>query len=157
MPVKEDTKYSKELIKSLIELIEKLKQKHAIASENILGHSDITPYRKIDPGKHFPWYLLEKKNFAFKIMKINKKSKELFNKWCTKNKFYYNKKKILFMLDYIGYDISLALINKSQFNQMIKIYSNRFKYYNKKPTTSNNIFQLIELHFLNILLTKSKK
>jgi len=157
LPEKEDTKYSKELINSLIELIKKLKKKHAVASENILGHSDIAPYRKIDPGKNFPWHLLENKNFAFKITKLKINTKTLFNKWLVKNKFFSNNKKILFMLDYIGYDISLALINKSKFNQLIMIYSDRFRCYNRHTIIRKNIFQLIELHFLNILLTKSKK
>ena len=40
------------MIESLIKLIKKLKNKYKIKKENILGHSDIAPYRKIDPGKY---------------------------------------------------------------------------------------------------------
>ena len=47
--------YKKEQIKVLIELIKSLKQKYKISNEKILGHSDIAPLRKIDPGKFFPW------------------------------------------------------------------------------------------------------
>ena len=41
--------------KSLIFLCKKLKKKYLIKSENFLGHSDIAPLRKIDPGEKFPW------------------------------------------------------------------------------------------------------
>tara|TARA_B100000963_G_scaffold337541_1_gene333636 strand:+ start:991 stop:1707 length:717 start_codon:yes stop_codon:yes gene_type:complete len=42
-------------IKALIALIKYLMKKYKIDSNNILGHSDIAPLRKIDPGKYFPW------------------------------------------------------------------------------------------------------
>ncbi len=45
-------------ISALIELIKNLIKKHKIHSYNILGHSDIAPLRKIDPGKYFPWKIL---------------------------------------------------------------------------------------------------
>ena len=47
--------FSKDQIKSLISLCRKLKKKYNIKSENFLGHSDIAPLRKIDPGEKFPW------------------------------------------------------------------------------------------------------
>ena len=45
-------------ITSLINLCKNLKKKYSIKKENILGHSDIAPLRKIDPGEKFPWELL---------------------------------------------------------------------------------------------------
>ena len=39
-------------------LIQKLKKKYKIKPKNILGHSDIAPLRKIDPGEKFPWIKL---------------------------------------------------------------------------------------------------
>ena len=47
--------YSKKQIKSLIQLSKNLKKKYAIKKENFLGHSDIAPLRKMDPGEKFPW------------------------------------------------------------------------------------------------------
>ena len=47
--------YSNLQINSLIKLCFKLKKKYKIQKENFLGHSDIAPYRKIDPGEKFPW------------------------------------------------------------------------------------------------------
>lgn len=39
-------------------LIRQLSEKYEIAPENILGHSDIAPGRKQDPGPLFPWEFL---------------------------------------------------------------------------------------------------
>ena len=50
--------FSKPQIKSLISLCKKLKKKYSIKTENFLGHSDIAPLRKIDPGEKFPWKIL---------------------------------------------------------------------------------------------------
>ena len=45
---------------SLISLCKKLKKKYNIRNSNFLGHSDIAPHRKIDPGEKFPWKKLSK-------------------------------------------------------------------------------------------------
>ena len=42
-------------IKSLIRLCQRLMRKYHIKAQNMLGHSDIAPARKADPGKCFPW------------------------------------------------------------------------------------------------------
>ena len=52
--------FTKIQIISLIELCKKLKKKYNIRTSNFLGHSDIAPHRKIDPGEKFPWKKLSK-------------------------------------------------------------------------------------------------
>jgi N-acetylmuramoyl-L-alanine amidase len=47
-------------IDALIPLLQDIVQRHHVAPENILGHSDIAPQRKQDPGPMFPWYQLAK-------------------------------------------------------------------------------------------------
>ena len=56
--------YSNLQINSLIKLCSKLKKKYKIRRENFLGHSDIAPYRKIDPGEKFPWKKLSNYKFG---------------------------------------------------------------------------------------------
>ena len=51
-------------IKSLIGLCKILKKKYALKKENFLGHSDIAPLRKKDPGEKFPWKRLSDHNFG---------------------------------------------------------------------------------------------
>ncbi len=53
-------KFSFKQIKSLKLLCKKIKKKYKIPENNFLGHSDIAPLRKIDPGEKFPWKNLSK-------------------------------------------------------------------------------------------------
>ena len=48
----------------LISLLQEITARHAIAPQNILGHSDIAPGRKIDPGEAFDWAALSKAGFG---------------------------------------------------------------------------------------------
>ena len=54
-------KFSKKQISSLLKLSKFLIKKYKISSRNILGHSDVAPQRKKDPGEKFPWEYLSKK------------------------------------------------------------------------------------------------
>lgn len=58
------TPYPKCQIEALIRLCKHLKRKYHIKKQNILGHSDIAPTRKPDPGKAFPWAYLARHNLG---------------------------------------------------------------------------------------------
>ena len=60
-------------ILKLINLCKILKKKYMIKKENFLGHSDIAPLRKLDPGEKFPWKKLSKYNLGSWYGNINKK------------------------------------------------------------------------------------
>lgn len=51
-------------IDTLIRLIKDLYRLHPIKPNLVLGHSDIAPDRKQDPGEFFPWEQLEQENLA---------------------------------------------------------------------------------------------
>jgi len=85
-------KFSKQQIKSILKLTKFLIQKYQIKSQNILGHSDIAPSRKKDPGEKFPWKYLSKYKIGYwheldqnklikkRILKTNDIEKKLFFK-----------------------------------------------------------------------------
>jgi len=99
-------------IKSIIRLSKKLKKKYKIKEENILGHSDIAPLRKKDPGEKFPWKLLHKKKICLWHNLSKKNCNKLRKiKLANSEKFY----KLLFKF---GYKPTNNLIEK------VKIYKN---------------------------------
>lgn len=51
-------------INSLLALLTKLKKDYNIPVQNIIGHSDIAPKRKVDPSVLFPWKTLAEKGFG---------------------------------------------------------------------------------------------
>jgi len=83
-------KFSKKQISSLLRLSKFLVNKYKISNKNILGHSDISPERKKDPGEKFPWKYLSKNKIGLwhslkeseliknRGLKINKIEKEFF-------------------------------------------------------------------------------
>jgi N-acetylmuramoyl-L-alanine amidase len=71
-------RFSKKQIQSILKLSKFLIKKYKIDEKNILGHSDIAPNRKKDPGELFPWQYLAKHKVGFwhslsdKILKKNR-------------------------------------------------------------------------------------
>jgi N-acetylmuramoyl-L-alanine amidase len=49
------TNFKKRQLSSLIKICKSLITKYRIKKRNIVGHSDVAPLRKIDPGEKFPW------------------------------------------------------------------------------------------------------
>lgn len=47
--------YSQAQIDTLLLLLADIVQRHQIKGHNIVGHSDVAPQRKVDPGPLFPW------------------------------------------------------------------------------------------------------
>ena len=108
--------FKKEQIKSILFLVSNLKKKYSIKKSNILGHSDISPDRKKDPGEKFPWKLMyEKKLSIWHNIKhtILRKSR---NKKCTENE----KKNFFKNLREIGYNSNNKIL-------LIKAFQRRFR------------------------------
>ncbi len=105
--------FSKKQINSILKLSTHLIKKYKIRSKFILGHSDISPLRKKDPGEKFPWKNLSKKKigiwhnldskiiFNLRNQKITKLEKNIFirnlhkigySKNYTKKDIYYKNK-----------------------------------------------------------------
>ena len=56
--------FTQKQINSILKLSKFLIKKYKIKSKCILGHSDISPDRKKDPGEKFPWHYLSKKKIG---------------------------------------------------------------------------------------------
>tara|TARA_B100000470_G_C19726642_1_gene362575 strand:+ start:299 stop:907 length:609 start_codon:yes stop_codon:yes gene_type:complete len=108
--------FTNKQIKSTVILIKHLVKKYKISKENILGHSDIAPDRKKDPGEKFPWEYLAKKKLSIWHNIKKKKLKNLRKKKCDK----IGKDEFLKNLIKIGY-LSKNLI------KTIKAFQRRFR------------------------------
>ena len=105
-------------LNNLVKLCRFLKKKYKIKNSNIVGHSDIAPFRKKDPGEKFPWKKLKKNNIGI---------------WYTQNKFKTKKlddkiiKKVFFKNLYkIGYRyFNLAQRSKKDI-LVVKAFQRRF-------------------------------
>ena len=120
-------KFSKAQIKSLVKLIKFLIRKYNIKPYNILGHSDIAPYRKKDPGEKFPWKLMYKKKISI-WYKLNRqiliKNRNVRIDFNEKNTFIKNLKKI----GYSGKVLKELNYNKKKyFKFIIKSFQRRFR------------------------------
>jgi len=112
--------FSNKQIKKLIELCKYLIKKYKIKQANILGHSDIAPLRKIDPGEKFPWKLLAKKKIGYwyTVRKNNKNfATEKLN---LRDVFFSN----LYKIGYRYFDKKKPLSSDSK---IIKAFQRRFR------------------------------
>ena len=112
-------KFSKKQIHSILKLTKYLIKKYKIKNKFILGHSDIAPFRKKDPGEKFPWKYLSKKNVSLwhdlnekKLLKIREKKVDKYDE------IYFLKN-----LYKIGYS---KVLNKNR-NKNIKLLTSAFQ------------------------------
>ena len=58
------TPFAAKQMDALDTLIDEIMQRHAIPPERVIGHSDMAPGRKIDPGARFDWMRLARQGLA---------------------------------------------------------------------------------------------
>lgn len=57
--------YTDAQVKSMLALLSYLKKTYSIPATNFIGHQDIAPLRKPDPGPYFPWKILAQHGFGY--------------------------------------------------------------------------------------------
>ena len=116
-------KFSNNQVTAIIKLSRFLIKKYKIKPSNFLGHSDIAPDRKKDPGEKFPWKYLSKKKIGFWH---NLNDKMLFKE---RKKFTNNFEKIKFIenLFEIGYPKNFK-ISKNLYSKILSLaFQRRFR------------------------------
>ena len=117
--------FSDKQIKSVLKLIKYLIKKYKIKSSNILGHSDIAPTRKKDPGEKFPWRLLAQKKIGVwhSIPKITLKKNRLKLVDSKLEQYFFKK---LLKIGYV-FNNSENLSKKNFFNLIVKAFQRRYR------------------------------
>lgn len=115
-----DEPFSNALLSSCFQLVAKLKRDFNIDTKNIIGHSDIAPNRKIDPGIFFPWYSLYKLLNMPINYKLSSKPKIIYNYGDN------NVKDLAQKLAIIGYKSAHLTHFNMEFNYIIRSFFARF-------------------------------
>ena len=110
--------FSKKQILSVLYLSKSLIKKYKIQSSKVLGHSDVAPFRKKDPGEKFPWEYLAK----FGIAKWHSLSKKILKENRLKIINTNEEKNFFKNLFKIGY--SKKLLNKKI---LVSAFQRRFR------------------------------
>ena len=129
--------FSAKQINSLILLCKFLKKKYQIKKENFLGHSDIAPLRKIDPGEKFPWKRLSNNNLGRWYKKDRKHIK--INAKKIESLFFKNLRKI-------GYNYFSIQKRSPKDKKIIKSFQQHFLPYNVTGKIDQKTFKIS--HFL---------
>jgi len=116
-------KFSNKQMNSVKKLLRFLTKKYRLNCKNILGHSDIAPNRKKDPGENFPWKELAKHKLAqwYKLDEKKLKQYRLKNiNSSDENKFFIN----LYKIGYTRVQLKSSAIKK---RLITKAFQRRFR------------------------------
>ena len=116
-------KFSVKQMNSVKKLLRFLKKRYSINYKNILGHSDIAPNRKKDPGEKFPWKELAKVKLAHWHQFYEK---ELI-KYRLKKINFLEEKKFFINLHKIGYTKVQSKSSIYKKRLLIKAFQRRFR------------------------------
>ena len=81
-------------VAALVPLVSEIKDRYSITRGNVVGHSDVAPARKRDPGELFPWHSLARLRLA-----LPRPTKNLMDPHWTQGGF-------LLALERFGYDVT---------------------------------------------------
>ena len=153
-PNGKNNKFSTQMIYSLKKLILKLQKNYKINKNGILAHSDIAPFRKLDPGKNFPWQSLSSSKLILNLRKLKKIEIKIMEKWFNIHNLKSKKQKIILAFSLIGYDTRSVNKNSKLYNKLINAY--RIRYLNQDDKINNkSIYNDLIKHLFNYVLTKN--
>ncbi len=153
-PNGKNNKFTVKMIYSLKKLILKLQKNYKIHKNGILAHSDISPFRKKDPGKYFPWQSLSSSLLILNLKKLKKIEMKIIEKWFNIHNLKSKKQKIILALSLIGYDTRKVYKNSKLYNKLISAY--RIRYLKGEDKIKNkSVYNELMKHLLNYMLTKS--
>lgn len=132
-------------LEMLIELLDGILERHtSVKPTHIVGHADIAPQRKIDPGPRFPWQRLYRLGYGAWY-----DDDTVFNYWEQFRKGLPSTLTLQTALHEYGYDIELSGENDEQSQNVIRAFQMHFR-----PWLVNSEFDAETTAILYALLDK---
>jgi len=141
--------FPKPQITGVIKLCRKIVRAYNIADHNIVGHSDIAPARKTDPGEKFPWKEMAKRGVGYWPTGIKTDHRVLFDQGTSDRAISILQRG----LAYIGYEVEVNGRLDEKTADVIRAFQRRYR-----PELINGIvdIQTIEL-ITNLADVRNKK
>lgn len=115
--------YSSRQIDILAALLKDLARRHRIHPRNIVGHSDIAPQRKIDPGPLFPWGALARQGIGRWYNESRVRQHEaMFRSTGLPDIFWFQEK-----LRHIGYEVAFGANNEAQTRKVLQAFQMHYR------------------------------
>ena len=111
-------------IQTVIKLSQDIKKRHNISDFDIVGHSDIAPGRKQDPGEQFPWAKLADADIGIWPEVKTKDKRVLLDTRDTGTKHI---RSVQSALRYLGYGIQINGIINSTTNHVVEAFQRRYR------------------------------
>lgn len=112
--------YTKEQLFALTLLSRDIMHRHNIKPENVVGHSDVAPDRKKDPGEHFPWQKLSRHNIG---IWPTPSIKDAFNAAAVAK----NPRKLKNLFKKAGYGVNSFGKNKPTLEDLVVAFQRRYE------------------------------
>lgn len=139
-------------LKKVFQLVKEIANRYQIPATNILGHSDVAPTRKQDPGPMFPWKkLYEEENIGMwyddaSMKSIMMNSMSNFNTDKDKNTFIF---KFQQDLQKLGYDINPTGSWNDDNKKVVEAFQFHFR-----PENYDGVVDVVTYSILQALLQK---
>lgn len=115
--------FARPQLTSLIRLSKKIVSAYNIRESNIVGHSDIAPARKKDPGEKFPWKELAKRGVGFWPSGVKPDQRNLFERGSADRAISILQRGLAF----IGYDVEVNGRLDAQTSDVLAAVQRRYR------------------------------
>ena len=117
--------YPRPQIHALLDLVHDILGRHDIPATRILGHSDIAPLRKQDPGEHFPWERLARAGISL-WPEFDGTTKEIIGKGLERGTSGSSVWRLQTMLSEIGYGFDVTDIYGETCENVVTAFQRRW-------------------------------
>jgi N-acetylmuramoyl-L-alanine amidase len=110
--------FSRSQMRAVRDLARDIQQRHDIAPERVLAHSDVAPLRKIDPGEKFDWRWLAKSGVGHWVPPVGIRGSEVAAN---------DRDLCRAMLETYGYGIGVEGVSGPELSTVVRAFQRHFR------------------------------